>query len=133
TLFRSDVIISSNRNLVEIAGFDGLTEITTYPNPDLKPDFGESETLGGSLVISKHPTLERVTGFGSLVATHGNLLIQYNDALTDLSGLYDLQAIGAGLIVTHNRELCLSEAYTVGGDLAHGPDESLSTTIGNKD
>jgi hypothetical protein len=128
-----DVVISRNAALVDVAGFNALQEIDTYPNPDPKPDLGQSDVLGGSLVILKHPVLERVTGFTGLIATHRNVTIQYNDALTDLSGLYGLHAIGGGLMVTHNRELCLSEAYAVGGELQHGPDVSMSLTIGNKE
>jgi hypothetical protein len=128
-----DVVISRNAALVDIAGFNTLQEIDTYPNPDPKPDIGQHDTLGGSLVILKHPVLERVTGFTGLIATHRNVTIQYNEALTDLSGLHGMHAIGGGLMVTHNRELCLSEAYAVGGELQHGPDVSMSLTIGNKE
>ena len=133
TEVRGDVVISGNPNLVDLGGFGALQEIHTYPNPDHKPDLGEPAILGGSLVVIKHPVLERISGFNALVATHAGVVLQYNDVLTDLSGLYQLQAIGGGLIVTHNPELCVSEAYAVGGELLHGPDLSLSKTIGNKD
>jgi hypothetical protein len=50
-----------------------------------------------TLVILKHPVLERVTGFTGLIATRRNVTIQYNEALTDLSGLHGMHAIGGGL------------------------------------
>ena len=128
-----NVIISENASLVEFFNDTATTEIYTYPNPKAGSP-GQPPTLGGSLTIGANERLESVTGFGGLVVIYKNLAIRFNTVLTSLVGLHELQAIGAALIITNNPELCMSEAWYVGGDLVEGPlDLENSSTANNKD
>lgn len=123
--------VTHNPSLVEISGFGALEVVAKHPNPVTGP--GQPPTVAGSVLLSSNESLQRVTAFTTLSTVEDNLVIQYNDVLDDLSGLHDLSAVGGALIITNNPQLCISEAYEVGGDLAAGPfDLGNSSTANNK-
>jgi hypothetical protein len=129
--FEGDLSITNNASLVEISGFGALDVVAKHPNPN--HGWNQPPTVAGSVSLSKNKVLKRVTGFTALSAIEENLVIQYNDVLDDLSGLHNLQAVGGALVITHNPQLCISEAYEVGGELEVGPlDLGSSSTANNK-
>jgi hypothetical protein len=88
------------------------------------PEWSALATVGGDLVVSQNPLLQRLDDLGAVQVIGGDLVLDANPSLSDVTAFYSVQQVGGDLIVRNNVSLGSAQASA----LATAIDEVGGTT-----
>jgi hypothetical protein len=143
TQIEGSVIITSEHNITNLLGLNGLSSIggslVIYSNLDLSNLSGLDSltTIGGDLIIGLYgtnPSLSSLTGLDNLTIIGGKFELSYYNKLTSLTGLDNLTAIGSELVIQNTAHLInltgLNNVTTIDGYIFIYGNSALTSLTG---